>query len=54
MIIDPITCDGDRWRCYGTLTVSKCGCVSGCVQLIDAEKREPERTGVESIYFVLL
>jgi len=29
--------------------VSKCGCVSGCVQLIDGEKREPERRGVESI-----
>jgi hypothetical protein len=34
--------------------VSKCGCVSGCVQLIDGEKREPERRGVESIDFVLL
>jgi hypothetical protein len=34
--------------------VSKCGCVSSCIQLIDGENREPERRGVESIDFVLL
>jgi len=34
--------------------VSKCGCVPGCVQLIDGAKREPERRRVESIDFVLL
>ena len=34
--------------------VSKCGCVSSCIQLMDGENREPERRGVESIDFVLL
>jgi len=53
-VIDPIACDGDWWRWYGALAASKCGCVPGCVQLIDGEKREPERRRVESIDFVLL
>ena len=33
---------------------SKCTCVSGSVNLIDGEKGEPERRGVESIDFILL
>jgi len=34
--------------------MSKCGCVPGCVQLGDGEKREPEGGRVESIDFVFL
>jgi len=48
------TCDGYWWRWYGALITSKCGCASGCVQLIDGGKRDPECRGVESIDFVLL
>ena len=34
--------------------MSKCGCVPGCVQLIDGDKPELERRCLESIDFVLL
>ena len=44
-IIDLIACDGDWWRWYGALITSKCGCGSGCVELIDGGKREPECRG---------
>ena len=53
-IIDSIACDGDWWRWYGALAMSKCGCVPGCVQLIDGEKRELVHRCVESIDFVFL
>jgi len=57
-LTQPVRPDGNVfcwwWRGYRGLVTSRCGCVSGCVQLIDREKVELECRCVETFDFLLL